>query len=1614
MGKILREVKAKFKKQGLKIQPKFKKIAAISSVALIAVSFALTAFLGINSEESTQAAYDSTPKQIRAIDASELVVSNVLTPQPADIAAFDAKRGTDPIVISNQSELLGFAYYVNSGEDFAGQNIKLGADIDLGGTKPTYSRNSVDANSDDYTVTGTVENVWTPIGSASTKFRGNFDGGGYTISNMTAISDMTGEIATIELATAADYTALNAAVTAAGGADIYYRDNYGYAESYAGLFGYVENGSIKNLTMENPTAIAQEYAYVTINRNYLTPPAPLKQYYGGYAQAGAVVGKINGELSEITVTDAAIFSGSKDSFAGGVAGSSNLDNTNTISIIGSSVSGDSLIVAGGYSGDTTNVHGQAGGIVGGLGKLTDNVAATVTIEDVSFTGGTVLANEIVGGIAASFWVEDKKAFSGSANVTFDTATVEIEGLEVGTQGGGIIGSIAGKNVNFINCNVTSTKGFIGTLGTTLSSVNASGLSGAVMVSSGGNLTVSSSSATGDVQTQAAAGGLFGSVWAFAYGSYSSYFDLTISNSSYSGSVTATSGSAGGFTSLMKNVRYVFVDGFTVTGNVSSSTQTGGLFGGFESASSLTLKNINIDGDITSNSSQAGGLFGGGSNSGAVTIENVTVEGNVSGKTQVGGLYGAYGNNSSGGVLSVKTSSVTGDVTGGNNVGGLAGAILATVVTIDGFDYTAATETGISSVSGGGAASGIAPYFYIKASGASNTSTFNNIHLKGNISSGSGEVAGIGSGYFSHNIALTNSSFEGNLSINGGYEAGGAFGGMAINGDLTISGFTRKGNLTAGSATLVGGLIGAAGNQLQKLTVEDSSVTGDITITANANGVAGIVGGYYSYSDTIIDNVQVDGDISNKGSFAGGFASIFKTKSLSITDSTFDGNLTANGHSAGGLFVSAVMEGQMTLDNVTQKGDITAPISAAKIAPHFQLGGASTITITDSNFTDGDLSTNANEPSGGLFGTFYISQSMTIDNVKYKGDLILPENSTGGAGIGKLVAFANIGGDLTVTNSEFLGEVYAPKAPDAGGLAGAMQVLGETTLKNLTVEGDVTGLVRTGGLFGILNSYSGNGITVDEITMTGDIKNSSVDMDENSINMSSSMPAYGGSRAGGLFGEIANYMGKAGVTISNVEQNGDVTGLVFSGGLMGNIGGVYGDLTVSDSNFTGDVKATYSKRFSASIGHAGGIIGAGDSGTHGIIISGGGPTVYDISFRTITHRGNVEGALAGGIIAGVDRADLYQTAQIGDVTGLTYGAGGLVGAAVILNIDQSLANGNISTDAITANGFIATYVGGLVGGNSGWGSGCDGQTCPVSSSPDYTINNSWYAGNVNVNAIVAAFAGGLVGGSTDSTGSSMGKINIDNSYMVGNTDASNTSGAPYVYSGNVVGYSINDPTISESGQVYVDYQELSDGRCAIANQGSCVATPSIGDDSYHAGVTNLKTWEMTGDGKGLPGYNAGTVIYKDEDYSLTEDRAVDNMVFVEDSNDIWRVPAEQLGSKIGSVARKTMVKDESTNALSFLGLGSTNAYAKTITDLYDMDTYYPRLAWIDIGPNIKPAVEILSGEPDPEPGKGGDIPGVPGTSILAAISGFGAIALAAIAFLIIKRRRAAFDEDFDEE
>ena len=228
---------------------------------------------------------------------------------------------TAEFTLTDEADLRGFASLVNAGNDFSGKTVLLG--------------NSIALTSD----------IWTPIGNNGNRFAGTFDGQGHTISGVKM--------------------------------PLYFQ--------YMGFFGYLNNATVKNLTVAGELSILGNnnggiaaYANNSTLENLHNQVVMNDPPVGGnsVSSTGGVVGYASG--SSITNctndVDLQVMKGS----LGGLAGSAgnnitDCSNSGDISGGGSSVGGllgsaqSSLVITDCFnSGNVTSAGSSVAGLIGSL------------------------------------------------------------------------------------------------------------------------------------------------------------------------------------------------------------------------------------------------------------------------------------------------------------------------------------------------------------------------------------------------------------------------------------------------------------------------------------------------------------------------------------------------------------------------------------------------------------------------------------------------------------------------------------------------------------------------------------------------------------------------------------------------------------------------------------------------------------------------------------------------------------------------------------------------------------------------------------------------------------------------------------------------------------------------------------------------------------------------------------------------------------------------------------------------------------------------------------------------------------------------------------------------
>ena len=280
------------------------------------------------------------------------------------------------IGIGTATELEYLANLVNNGQSMAGKTFVLTNDINLSGRS------------------------WKGIGTGSRSFRGDFDGAGYTISNMT-----------INVSSSSD--------------------------NYNGLFGHVINSEIKNVRINNATInitsdsvslghvagfLAATAENSTIEGITISNARYNGRYISGtYRVTGGVVGSlINGTVSNAKTTAITI---SNSCTVGGIVGAANSNYSNVTSLVEKSYS--SLVT----SGDQIYIQG---GIVGSINSRSSAGNKLLTISNCQFDGnlgsddfygGSIGGVAYSAGILGYFQVIDGKNVSVAIRNNYVSGTV---------------------------------------------------------------------------------------------------------------------------------------------------------------------------------------------------------------------------------------------------------------------------------------------------------------------------------------------------------------------------------------------------------------------------------------------------------------------------------------------------------------------------------------------------------------------------------------------------------------------------------------------------------------------------------------------------------------------------------------------------------------------------------------------------------------------------------------------------------------------------------------------------------------------------------------------------------------------------------------------------------------------------------------------------------------------------------------------------------------------------------------------------------------------------------------------------------------------------------------
>ena len=534
-----------------------------------------------------------------------------------------------PYIIQTPEQLEHFSVFVNTGKTFKGEYVKLGANIVLNDTTDWQNWE-----------TTAPANFWTPIGNNNNHFRGTFDGAGYVVSGVYINS----------------------------------------SNDYQGLFGYVRNGTIRNLGV-------------------------VASYVKGHECVGGLVGYNEGGTIKNCYATGNV-SGTSNNYddTGGLVGTNNKNGTITNCYATGSVSGfeyvggltgynEGTIIRCYYDKETSGQNDEGKGV--GLtttemksqtfvNKLNFGVIADNNLSGWGYTAGNyptfsnarpseIVADYFAGGDGTQnnpYIIRTPEQLENFSSLTNIITTFKKQYIKLGAN------IMLNDTTNWQNWAATapartwtaigtqfSNSRFQGTFdgaGYTVSGVyinntsNYQGLFGYVRDATIKNLGVVASFVKGNNSV----GGLVGY----------NYMSSNITNCYYTGNVSGNSVVGG----LVGNTRGNNISNSYATGNVIGTNSVGGLVG--YNNSDVLIVNSYATGNVTgtkTDSSNVGGLVGLNYNS---SIRNSYATGNVTGTLWVGGLVGSYTGNDG----LIRNSYATGNVTGtgpshlAHLVGGLVG------------------------------------------------------------------------------------------------------------------------------------------------------------------------------------------------------------------------------------------------------------------------------------------------------------------------------------------------------------------------------------------------------------------------------------------------------------------------------------------------------------------------------------------------------------------------------------------------------------------------------------------------------------------------------------------------------------------------------------------------------------------------------------------------------------------------------------------------------------------------------------------------------------------------------------------------------------------------------
>ncbi len=420
--------------------------------------------------------------------------------------------------------------------------------------------------------------------------------------------------------------------------------------------------------------------------------------------------------------------------------------------------------------------------------------------------------------------------------------------------------------------------------------------------------------------------------------------------------------------------------------------------------------------------------------------------------------------------------------------------------------------------------------------------------------------------------IKNSGVKGKLDVLSNAEswsnvaAGGMIGSASKNVSLETVVFSSDVEVTAnGTDSKAGGLIGNVGSGENEVKISNSEIQGSTSITANSGYAAGAVAYIDWNNKTDVQNLQITGALTVKGSNAtGGIVGFTQGRNLTIGNSAIR---TATVTSQSGRAAGLVAETSSAVSITGTQIDGRLTVTGNQETGGFIGNTTQTLTIKNSSVLDAAVASKAKR-AGGLVGVTDGSSAVTLDKVKVigKNTEIRGYNTTGGL-FGRLNA-----SKVTISNAAVSAFIYASQSDgdsansNAGGLIGEMNITGSeaSTIENSyyggrTVNGKYASIqMPYGGSDG--NSYEAN-IVANQAAggIIGWVENASTNLTiSRCFNTGSvhSISSQIGKSVGGLFGSI--HQGT--IQMNNCYSMGKLSGGDVKAGLIGSTGRGIGGYT----------------------------------------------------------------------------------------------------------------------------------------------------------------------------------------------------------------------------------------------------------------------------------------------------------------------------------------------------------------------------------------------------------------------------------------------------------------------